>query len=91
MNTEKLIEQWRQLGKDEALMEFSSSLINPLVREIEHPRNITPNLPDTLQELLRGTRTSIVRDPSLNKTLADERETLDVIIEWVIKKENGPE
>jgi hypothetical protein len=91
MNTEKMKEQWRQVGKDEGLMEFSSTLINPLYREIGSPRNMSPNFSDTLQELLRGTRTSIVRDPTFNISLAEERETLDFIIEWVMKNQNGPE
>jgi hypothetical protein len=90
-NTEKMKEQWRQIGKDEALMAFSNTLINPLYREIGPPRNMKPDFSGTLQELIRGTRTSIVRDPSLNNTLAEEREALDLLIEWVMKNQNGPE
>jgi hypothetical protein len=90
-NTEKMKEQWRQIGKDDALMAFSNTLITPLFREIGPPRNMNLNISETLQELLRGTRTSIVRDPTLNNTLADERSTLDFMIEWVKKNQNGPE
>ena len=70
-------------------MEFSNSLITPLYREISPPRNANPSFKETLHELLRGTRTTIIRDPALNNTLADERAILDLIIEWV--KKSPPE
>jgi hypothetical protein len=72
-------------------MAFSHTLINPLYREIGPPRNMNPDFSETLLELLRGTRTSIVRDPTLNNTLAEERADLDFMIEWVMKNQNGPE
>jgi hypothetical protein len=91
LNTEKKKELWRQIGKEEGLMDFSNSLINPLYREISHPKNLNPNYAESLLELLRGTRTTIVRDPTLNKALAEERASLDLIIEWVKKDQNGPQ
>jgi hypothetical protein len=91
LNTRKKIEQWRQMGKQEALMEFSNSLITPLDRNILASRISRPSSIETLHELLRGTRTTIIRDPALNNTLADERAILDIIIEWVKKNPNEPQ
>ncbi len=78
------------MGMQEALMEFSNSLISPLDKEILASLTSRPNSLESLYELLRGTRTTIIRDPALNNTLADERAILDLIIEWVKKNQNEP-
>lgn len=88
-NIKKKTEQWRQMGKQEALMEFSNSLITPLHQEVSASLTSRPGSAETLYELLRGTRTTIIRDPALNNALADERAILDVIIEWMKRNPNG--
>ncbi len=92
-NTEKMHQIRRQKTETKALIDISNSLISPIFQEIKRAEtsdNAPP--PDkalTLNELLRGTRINIVRDPNLNKELAGERSAIDDILEWLKNYENG--
>lgn len=91
-NTEKMHQLMRQKSETQSLMDISNSLINPLAQEIKRAATTGAAPPDavlTLNELLRGTRINIVRDPNLNKQLADERSAIDDILEWLKNYQDG--
>jgi len=93
-NIEKRQQIRWQKGENQALMEFSNSLINPITQEIKRAKDSEksdPNPVNTLTELLRGTRVSIVRNPNLNKLLAEERAVIDEMVEWLKNYQDGLE
>jgi hypothetical protein len=93
-NIEKRQQIRWQKGENQALMEFSNSLISPITQEIKRAKGAVepdPNPVNTLAELLRGTRVSIVRNPSLNKLLAEERVGIDEMVEWLKNYQDGLE
>ncbi len=93
-NIEKRQQIRWQKGENQALMEFSNSLISPITQEIKRAKDAVepdPNPVNTLSELLRGTRVSIVRNPSLNKLLAEERVGIDEMVEWLKNYQDGLE
>ena len=93
-NIEKRQQIRWQKGENQALMEFSNSLINPITQEIKRAKDSEksdPNPVNTLTELLRGTRVSIVRNPNLNKLLAEERAVIDQMVEWLKNYQDGLE
>ena len=88
-NIVKRNEQLRQIGENEALKTLGNSLIIPLYRDVGPPRNLEPGLSETLHELIRGTKTSIMREPNLNNIFAEEKDALERMIDWVKIKNNG--
>ena len=91
-NTEKMHQLMRQRSETQALIEISNTLINPISQEIKRAENTNTPSPEivlTLNELLRGTRINIVRDPNLNKQLAGERSAIDDILEWLKNYQDG--
>ena len=82
----------KQNAQEDALADFSGLIATPLsqaVSEAESDHELEPDLTKSITELLRGTRTVIVRDPNLNPQLIDERTSIDVIIEWLQDHQNS--
>lgn len=90
-NTEKRGQIRAEKAETEAIMEFANTIANPVYRDLSSGMKDRPDAINTLYELLRSTRSSIVRDPNLIPQLNDELDSIDLIMEWLKNYQNGLE
>jgi len=73
----------RQEGQHKALREFAMASVNRLNRL---PPGIESDSPTLLRELMEGTLQLTIRDPQLNNTASNERNSLIDLIAWAQRK-----
>ncbi len=88
-NTERRHQVLKQRGEEAAQMDFAISVVGQLYREISPPLQRKPNSTETLNQLLRSTRSTIAANPNLIPYLSEERSRLEAISDWITNYRNG--
>ena len=78
------------VGENEALRDYglgASLLMAANLRSSKKPKH--PDLPESLELLVRGTLEQCLRDPDLRNRMTNEKRDLADLIEWIRKNKDG--
>ncbi len=68
-------------------LDYTDEITKPLFQNIKkyenHEIDELPDGTESLKNLLRAIRTSIIKDPNLSRLFTSERSELDAIIHWL--------
>ncbi len=76
-------------GEEQALLDFAdaaSQFLGPIVIENANMPELLPDIPDSLELLVRGTLNQTIRDPELHPKINTEKSHLAEVIEWIRRK-----